>query len=151
MDSNIRIRSFTSADQDAARALILQGLGEHFGFIDETLNPDLDDISASYLTEGHLFLVAEQQQTLVGTGALLLPSATAGELVRISTHPVYRRLGIARAICQQLIEYGRQRELHKLIVKTNLEWDEAIKLYQQLGFVEFRHSTRGVALALDLP
>ena len=27
----------------AARALILQGLGEHFGFVDETANPDLDE------------------------------------------------------------------------------------------------------------
>lgn len=150
MDSTIHIRPFTGQDQDATRALILQGLGEHFGFIDETLNPDLDDISASYLAPGHLFLVAEQQQTLVGTGALLIQPGASGELVRVSTHRAYRRLGIARTICQQLIEQARQRDLHKLVVKTNLDWREAITLYQRLGFVEIGRSTAGMALALDL-
>lgn len=150
MDNTILIRPFTGHDQDATRALILQGLGEHFGFIDETLNPDLDDISTSYLAPGHLFLVAEQQQTLVGTGALLIQPGATGELVRVSTHHAYRRLGIARAICQKLIEQARQRGLLKLIVKTNLDWREAITLYQRLGFVEIRRSPAGMALALDL-
>ncbi|MGH2482566.1 MAG: GNAT family N-acetyltransferase [Ktedonobacteraceae bacterium] len=150
MDDTLHIRSFASHDQDAARGLILQGLGEHFGFIDETLNPDLDDISAYYLASGHLFLVAERRQTLVGTGALLLQPAATGELVRISTHSAYRRLGIARAICLHLIEYAHQLKLRTLIVKTNLGWDGAIKLYQRLGFVEYRRSTAGLALALDL-
>ena len=35
------IRAFEPRDQAAARQLILAGLGEHFGWIDETCNPDL--------------------------------------------------------------------------------------------------------------
>ena len=31
------LREFKSTDQNEARALILSGLGEHFGFIDEKL------------------------------------------------------------------------------------------------------------------
>jgi hypothetical protein len=42
------VRPFRPADQVAARALIEEGLGEHFGFIDRDANPDLDDIAASY-------------------------------------------------------------------------------------------------------
>ena len=44
--SGIVVRRFAPADQDAARRLILEGLGAHFGSIDESLNPDLDDIAA---------------------------------------------------------------------------------------------------------
>lgn len=150
MDETLHIRPFISHDQEAARGLILQGLGEHFGFIDETLNPDLDDISAHYLAPGHFFLVAERQQTLVGTGALLLQPAATGELVRISTHSAYRRLGIARAICLHLIEHARQLKLRTLMVKTNLGWGGAITLYQRLGFVEYRRSSTELAFALDL-
>lgn len=43
----IKVRPFETRDQVAARKLILSGLGEHFGFIDERLNPDLDDIEFS--------------------------------------------------------------------------------------------------------
>lgn len=143
LNPDIRIRPFTSSDQAAARTLILNGLGEHFGFIDETLNPDLDDITASYLAPGHLFLVAEYQQTLVGTGCLLIQPDASGQLVRVSTHHAYRRLGIARAICQRLIEQARQCGLRRLIVETNRDWYDAIRLYQQLGFLEYAQNEQG--------
>lgn len=150
LNPDICIRPFTPSDQAAARILILSGLGEHFGFIDETLNPDLDDITASYLAHGHLFLVAEYQQTLVGTGCLLIQPNAYGEMVRISTHLVYRRLGIAHAICQQLVEYARQRGLRRLIVKTNRDWYDAIRLYQRLGFQEEARNDQGYRFGMDL-
>lgn len=149
--AELHIRPFARQDQTAARTLILQGFGERFGFIDEALNPDLNDITASYLVPGHIFLVATHEQTLVGTGALLIQPTTTGELVRISTHHAYRRLGIARAICQHLLVRARQHTLHQVTVKTNLDWLDAIKLYQQLGFVEYQRSAHGLSLALDLP
>lgn len=49
LDTELHIRPFTIHDQAAARTLILNGLGEHFGLIDETFTPDLNDITASYL------------------------------------------------------------------------------------------------------
>lgn len=148
--TDIQIRPFNANDQSLARALILQGLGEHFGFIDETLNPDLDDIAANYLARGHLFVVAESQQTLVGTGALRVYPDKTGQLVRISTHAAYRRLGIACAICQHLIDSARQRDLLRLIVETNDNWHGAIKLYQNLGFVEYQRVRNGVYLEMSL-
>lgn len=149
-NTDILLRAFVSADQAPARRLILEGLGEHFGFIDETLNPDLDDIAANYLAQGHLFLVAECRQALVGTGALLVRPDLTGELVRVSTHCAYRRQGIARVICRQLIERGRQRGLRKLFVQTNLDWDGAISLYQQMGFVEYERTEAGVRMVRRL-
>ena len=64
-------RAFTPSDQAAARRLILEGLGEHFGAVDETRNPDIDDIAVNYIGRGHLFLVAEDMLGLVGTAALV--------------------------------------------------------------------------------
>ena len=46
--SDLSIQQFTPADQPAAKALILQGLEEHWGALDLSLNPDLNDIAASY-------------------------------------------------------------------------------------------------------
>jgi ribosomal protein S18 acetylase RimI-like enzyme len=146
----ISIRPFTPDDQDAARRLILQGLGDRFGFIDETLNPDLDDITAHYLAHGHLFLLAFDGETLVGTGALLIQPDRIGQLVRVSTHHAYRRQGIARTICHQLIEQARQYGLTRLVVETNHNWHDAIRLYEKLGFVECLREQYGVRLRMDL-
>ena len=52
-------------DQEAAQRLILAGLVEHWGTLDPTKNPDLDDIQRSYVSRGHTFLVACQGQQLV--------------------------------------------------------------------------------------
>jgi hypothetical protein len=65
------LRSFVPADQDAAYSLILEGLGGHFGFIDTSLNPDLDDIQSAYLDTGACFVVADVGGDLAGTGALI--------------------------------------------------------------------------------
>ncbi len=86
------IRAFVPADQDATRALILAGLGEHFGVIDPALNPDLDDIAAEYLACGHAFLIAEATGSLVGAGGLRV-TGQEGQIVRVSVAPAARRRG----------------------------------------------------------
>lgn len=149
-EAAISIRPFAPDDQDAARSLILNGLGDRFGFIDETLNPDLDNIAAHYLAHGHLFLLAFHQHTLVGTGALLIQPDQTGQIVRVSTHSAYRRQGIARTICLRLIEQARQRDLTRLIVETTSNWYDAIRLYEKLGFVEYERERYGVHLCMDL-
>ena len=52
LTNEILIRPFQLKDQDAAKALILSGMKEHWGFIDPTKNPDLDDIATYYVWQG---------------------------------------------------------------------------------------------------
>jgi len=44
----IRLRRFDPTDQEDAKALILAGLADHWGELDPTLNPDLNNIAESY-------------------------------------------------------------------------------------------------------
>jgi ribosomal protein S18 acetylase RimI-like enzyme len=144
------IRPFAAADQAAARRLILAGLGEHFGTIDESLNPDLTDIAATYLAPGPRFVVACRAGELVGTGALRFHGAGEGELVRISVSPRHRRQGIAQAIVAHLIAEARQRGLARLLVETNYDWVAAINLYRRFGFTEYERDAINVYMHLDL-
>jgi len=129
------IRPFTHADQDAARALILAGLGERFGFVDETRNPDLDDIAASYLALGHTFLVGEVAGVVVGTGALHFePDGATCQLVRVSVRSDARRSGIARALVASLLTLARERGRSRVWVETDAPWRDAIALYERMGF-----------------
>ncbi len=150
MEGELCIRSFEVDDQEQARWLILEGLGEHFGYLDETLNPDLDDILHTYLRAGHVFVVACMGRELVGTGALILHGEGISEMVRISTRKTYRRRGIGQAIVTYLVDVARQRGDRRIIVKTNASWHDAIHLYQRLGFVEYERTALGVGLELLL-
>ena len=137
MQTSVTVRAFTPADQPAARALILEGLGERFGLIDESRNPDVDDIAARYLAQGHRFLVAEWAGALVGTGALLYePDGATCQLVRVSVRRDLRRQGIAQAIVAALLAEARAAGRACVWVETNDSWRDAIALYQRLGFVE---------------
>jgi GNAT superfamily N-acetyltransferase len=150
MKDELSIRSFEVGDQEQARWLILQGLGEHFGSIDETLNPDLEDILHNYILAGHVFVVACMGRELVGTGALISHGEGISELVRISTHKDYRRQGIGQAIVTYLVNVARLRGDRRIIVKTNASWHEAIHLYTRQGFFEYERTALGVGLELLL-
>lgn len=145
------IRPFTSADQSAACALILEGLGERFGFVDETRNPDLDDIAARYLALGHAFLVAELAGEIVGTGGLIFePDGVGCQLVRVSVRRDLRRQGIARAIVEALLARARERGQQRVWVETDVPWHDAIALYERTGFSAYERRDGLVFLALRL-
>jgi ribosomal protein S18 acetylase RimI-like enzyme len=146
---NLVIRLFTAADQDVARRLILNGLAEHFGRLDETLNPDLDDIAAHYVAQGALFVMAEIDGVPVGTGALVA-EGPGGRLVRISLAPAHRRRGVGRALVAHLVRAARARGWLQVLVETNDDWHDAIALYQRYGFREYARAAGEVHLVLDL-
>lgn len=147
---DLTIRPFRPTDQAPARRLILEGLGEHFGVIDETCNPDIDDIAAHYCDQGHIFLIAEDGAVMAGTAALVCENATAGRLVRVSVAPRWRRHGLGRRLVLKLIELGRARGLSRLWMETNDDWDAAIGLYRSCGFAEYARQDGNVYMALSL-
>lgn len=133
----VRIRPFTPPDQATTRQLILNGLGGHFGFIDDTMNPDLDNIWQYYIVPGNVFVVAEIDGQIVGSGALIEEGEGVGRLVRMSVNPNWQRQGIGRALVQHLIEKAREYGYRRLLVETNHDWDDAIGLYQNCGFRQY--------------
>jgi len=135
---NITIRSFVPSDQHAARDLILAGLGEHFPDLDPAYNPDLDDISQAYTAQGHVFVVAEADGHLVGTGGLLV-QGSAGQLVRVSVAHDRRGRGIGRALVEHLVIVAQARGLTRAWMETNDDWYAAQALYRACGFQEFDH------------
>lgn len=149
-DPELVLRPFEAGDQEAARRLILEGLGEHFGFIDETRNPDVDDIWANYVTQGHIFVVVQSGQAIVGSGALVLEGEGVGQLVRISVDQRYRRRGIGKMIVEYLVGVARQQGLKGLLVETNNSWDDAIGLYMHIGFIVYRQDDIGTVFSLAL-
>lgn len=150
MAENIKIRPFLVTDQARAKTLILDGLADHFTTIDPTLNPDLQNIAESYLNQGSLFLVAELDNDLVGTGALVAETEDSGRIVRVSVASSHRRLGIGRLITTHLIKAAHSFHFNKIVVETNDDWFDAIRLYQRCGFTEYDQHDGEVHMMLCL-
>lgn len=140
MGAKLAVRPFIPDDQAGAATLILDGLAEHFNAIDPTLNPDLYNIEDSYLRQGSLFLVAELADDLVGTGALIAETKDTGRIVRVSVARSHRRMGIGRLITKHLIQEAYRFHFKQIVVETNEDWFDAIRLYHRCGFTEYdRH------------
>lgn len=128
-------RDFTSADQQRVRRLILGGLSERWGSeFDESYNPDLDNITATYIDRGATVVVVEAEGELVATGVLLRLEERLGQLVRISVAADHRRHGLGRLVVDELIKRGRGRGMKELRVVADTPWHSAIALYRSCGF-----------------
>jgi len=146
--SPITIRAFQANDQPAAKALILAGLTAHWGHLDPTQNPDLDDIGSSYA--GATFLVVYRDAELIGTGALVPLNATTAEIKRMSVATNYQRQGIGRLLLDHLLNQARAAGYCTIQLETTATWQQAVSFYQRAGFT-LTHLTNGDAyFQLDL-
>lgn len=150
MKDIVEIKKFDINDQDRARRLILEGLGEHFGYIDETCNPDIDDIDRIYIKSGNLFIVACLNCELVGTGGLIGETKETGRLVRMSVDKSYRKKGIGRKIVEYLIVEARKRGYKRAVLSTEVDWIPAIALYESCGFKEYGRNEVDLHMYRDL-
>ena len=130
--THLLITPFHPDDQTAVRQLILVGLVEHWGFLDSTKNPDLENIAVSYA--GATFLVARLGNDIVGTGALVPHQAGTAEIVRMSVAQQQRRSGIGRRILDALVEQARAQGFQRVILETTATWQEVIEFYLRCGF-----------------
>ncbi len=131
-DDGVTIRPFRPEDQTAAKALILAGLVEHFGYLDPTKNPDLDDIAATYA--GGTFLLAWRGDEIVGTGALVHEREGVARIVRMSVDAPVRRRGIGTQVLQALCEHARAAGYRQIVLETTSTWREVVAFYRRNGF-----------------
>ena len=139
-NENVRIAPLRAEDEAQARTLILTGLKEHWGVLDERLNPDLRHLMQTY-ADG-VFLVAKQGGTVVGTGAFRPVSDTTVEVVRMSVARPMRRQGIGRQILEALCCEASRRGYRQVVLETTATWHEAIAFYRDFGF-QITHRAEG--------
>jgi len=134
LSDSVRILAFDPRDQSAARSLILEGLAARWSFLDESRNPDLDDIGATY-AHGY-FACAWRDGALIATGGFrpLPQEERTVEIHRVSVASSDRRLGVGRAVVTHLLEEARARGFARAVLETTETWADAIELWQRNGF-----------------
>ncbi len=134
----IAIRAFSPKDQPVVTALILEGLAEHWGEVDESLNPDVHDLRSSY-PDGRT-VVAQRGDRLVGTGTLFPVGNRTAEIKRMSVAPDCRRMGVGRALVTALVEAARVWDVDQVVLETSAHWDAVVAFYLGCGFVLTHHN-----------
>jgi putative acetyltransferase len=128
----IEISAFVPQDQPETKALILAGLIEHWGILDPTVNPDLEDIAQYYDSE--IFLLAKKDGKIIGTGALIRENAQTGRVVRMSVAKDMRRFRIGSRLLEALCAAARTRGYRQLVLETTTSWQDAKEFYLNFGF-----------------
>lgn len=133
------IKKISPKWEKQAKILILEGLKEHFGWLDQGKNPDLDEIIKTYLKPGQIFLIVLSDDNLIGTGALIDESDERRKIARIcrmSVKKEFRHHGVASAILSRLEEFGRSHNYSSIKIETNWDWVAPIRLYRKFGYIE---------------
>jgi putative acetyltransferase len=147
---DIIVQPFCVSDQDEVKRLVLAGLVDHWGVLDPTRNPDLNDIAASYA--GATFLVARragQTGPILACGALVPRGQGCAEIVRMSVARAMRRQGLGKMMLSRLVEQARAAGFTRIILETTDTWQEVISFYLQAGFRITHYAQGDVYFALD--
>jgi GNAT superfamily N-acetyltransferase len=145
------MRNFVSSDQTKVRRLVLAGMRERWGdAYDPQANPDLDDISASYLAQGAEVVVLEVDSNIVATGILLPEPERRARILRMSVDRGHRRRGYGRRVVEELIRRARRRRIVEVVVLTDTPWESARALYLACGFHVTRRDETDTHFALRL-
>jgi GNAT superfamily N-acetyltransferase len=128
----MKVRDFRAGDQDKVKTLVLAGLEEHWGALDETLNADLEDIAASY--SGGRTLVVEVDGSVIGTGTVVLRQEGVAEIVRMSVRRDFRRKGVGRLITSELLKVVSEWGVMRVVLETSAHWEDVVAFYSSCGF-----------------
>jgi ribosomal protein S18 acetylase RimI-like enzyme len=129
------LRDFEPCDQAPVRELVLSGMRERWGdAYDPLANPDLDNISASYVDRGADVVVAEIGGEIVATGMLRPEGDGRGRIVRVSVDQAHRQRGFGRQLVEELVRRARRRGMLEVVVLTDTPWTSALALYRSCGF-----------------
>lgn len=129
MEYSLKIKPIIEEYQKEAKELILNGMKERFGFIDYSLNPDLNTICKHYSNDGHAFFIGFLGSDLVCTGALTKDNYYTGRIERMSVKLALRRNGFAKIMLEHLEQYAKQMGYSKIALETNQNWNSAIAFY----------------------
>ena len=120
----------------------------HIGFsryIQTCLDTDLDNVESIYLCQkkSHMW-VAELHEKIIGMVALVplddhedsfgKRRETVGRLRRMAVLPEFRRLGVARKLLNELLNYAREIGYEQVVLLTTSAQQAALNFYPKHGF-----------------
>ncbi|MCW8965158.1 MAG: GNAT family N-acetyltransferase [Candidatus Pacearchaeota archaeon] len=85
-------------------------------------------------SEKRIFYTIFDKDKIVGSGGIIQENPKIAELSRIYLLQEYRGKGLGKALVKDLIVKAQKLDYEKIYLTTRREFENAIKLYERLGF-----------------
>ena len=143
----IQIRPAHEEDILAVKRNILAVAYNIFGFdgtLEESIRhfeslgifEDLEDVQTYYFENNGVFLVAEEGEQVIGSGALRKLDDRTAELKRMWLLEAYHGQGIGYRVITQLFDFARKKGYARIRLQTSPEQVRALAFYRKVGFYE---------------
>lgn len=99
----------------------------------------LDDPEAAIVARGGMIFFALDGETPIGTVAMIPAGAGRFELAKMAVATTHQRRGIGEMLGAAAIAWAREAGARLVCLETNTRLDNAIRLYQRLGFRQAEH------------
>lgn len=133
----VTVRTWRPSDIPHVVQLVRSILQQEF-FKDQSAYPaaDLERIPEMYSAPDSTFLVAEEEDRIVGTCGVKAESPQTAILRRFFVVPACRGRGVGAALLRQALEFCRMRGFRDVVIRTSTRMETAIRLCRAHGFKE---------------
>jgi putative acetyltransferase len=90
------------------------------------------------IDDGVAFFVVRDDGAPAGCGGIKLFGTEYGEIKRMYVRPQFRGKGFGRRMLEHLADHARQRGVTLLRLETGIHQQEAIALYERMGFARIK-------------
>ena len=94
----------------------------------------LNDPRKTILENGGVIYLAEADERIVGSAALIREHDRIYELAKMSVAKDYRKMGISRLLIEKCIEKAKELNASKITLFSNHQLKVALGLYEKYGF-----------------
>ncbi len=129
----VRVRLFQAGDENAFRELNEAWIAKYFGIEKEDRIVLEDPVGQIIRPGGHIFIAVANEEP-VGCCALKFMEPGVFEVAKMAVHEQLRGYGIGRQVLEYVIAQARQLGVKRLYLETNNSLQNAIHLYESVGF-----------------
>jgi GNAT superfamily N-acetyltransferase len=152
--SEVRLVDFEPRHREHFVALNLEWITHHFE-VEDADREVLEDPEAAILAPGGYIVMAETDDEVLGTCALIRLDQESFELAKMAVTPSARGLGIGHRLGMAVIDRARRAGAKRVELLTNSKLVSALALYRRLGFREVpldasEYRRADVRMVLDL-
>ena len=135
----VQIKAFEDKYHQQFREISLDWL--HSNGLYEKADDDLLDNPQKYSENGSFIFLAHYNDEIVGTVTLSPLENNTFEIMKLGVIGAYKRLGIGRKLLQICIDICHEKEVELITLDTSSKLVNAIKLYEEFGFVHAEITT----------
>jgi putative acetyltransferase len=144
------------AGYELFKALLLEYAGRDLADPQKsTIWKDIEQLPGRYAAPEGAVVLAYVGDELVGCGALTATTHSGmAEIKRVYVRDGFRRIGLARALTEALVQQARQSGYRTAAICTWPHNAQALALYRQMGFeaiASFREPSKAHLIFLGLP